>query len=172
MEMAKRLSWIALFLLVGAVARYPNLPPNFSAFLAIALFAGFALPLPLAMITPILSVFVGDAIIGFHDLAWVVYLSLLPMVFVGRWMPKINQKPKTWLSWGVAGLLSSIFFFVTTNLAVWWTSGMYPHTSAGLSECFVLALPFFHNSVLATWIFIAAFEGVRRLQPARFPIEA
>jgi hypothetical protein len=172
MDLIKRSSWIALFLAAGVVSRWIPHPPNFSAFMAIALFAGFVLPLPLAMIVPIAAVFLGDLLLGFHDLMWVVYLSLLPMILLGRVLPQMNAKPKTWLAWAGAGLLASIFFFLTTNFAVWMTSGMYPQTMQGLSECFVLALPFFHNSILATWIFIAAFEAVRRVQPSRFPIAA
>ncbi|MGZ3721611.1 MAG: DUF6580 family putative transport protein [Bdellovibrionales bacterium] len=168
-DLAKRGSWVALLLVVGVVSRWMPHPPNFSAFLAIALFAGFVLPLPLAMIAPIAAVFLGDLFLGFHDLMWVVYLSLLPLTLLGRQMPQLKKQPVTWLSWGLSGFLASVFFFVTTNLAVWWSSGMYPHTQEGLVSCFVLAIPFFHNSVLATWIYLAGFEVVRRFQPALFP---
>ena len=44
-------------------------------------------------------------------------------------------------------LSSSLLFFATTNFAVWAFSGMYPKDVAGLVQCFVLALPFLHNSI-------------------------
>lgn len=168
-EVAKTWTWVALLIVVGVFSRWIPHPPNFSALMAIALFAGFVLPAPLALIVPIASAFAGDLVLGFHDLMWVVYLSLLPMVWLGRQMPQLKKQPKTWLSWGLMGLLSSLLFFVTTNLAVWWSSGMYPHTQEGLVSCFILAIPFFHNSVMATWIYMAGLEAVRRFQPALFP---
>jgi hypothetical protein len=165
----QRGAWMALLIMVGVVSRWLPHPPNFSAFLAIALFAGYILPSPLAMIVPIASMFLGDLLLGFHGLMWVVYLSLLPVVILGRQMPELKKQPMTWLSWGLMGLLSSVFFFITTNLAVFWSSGMYPHTQDGLVSCFVLALPFFHNSVLGTWIYLGAFEAVRQFQPVGLP---
>ena len=168
-DVTKRAAWVALLLIVGVLSRWLPHPPNFSAFLAIALFAGYVLPAPLALIVPIAAVFLGDLFLGFHDLMWIVYLSLLPVAWLGRQMPELKKQLVTWLSWGLLGLLASVFFFITTNLAVWWFSSMYPHTQEGLVTCFVLALPFFHNSVLATWIYMGAFEAVRRLQPAAFP---
>jgi hypothetical protein len=163
--MAKRVAWIAVLLGVGVLSRWLPHPPNFSAFLAIALFAGYVLPAPLAMIVPIAAVFLGDVVLGFHDLMWVVYLSLIPVALAGRKMPELRKQPMTWVSWGLFGFLAAVFFFVTTNLAVWWTSGMYPQTSEGLIACFVLGLPFFHNSVLATWIYLGVFEAIRHYRP-------
>jgi len=179
-DLSKRTAWIALLILVGVLSRWLPHPPNFSAFLAISLFAGFVLPLPAAVIVPVVSVFLGDALLGFHDLMWVVYLSLIPVVFMGRLMPKLNSLPKAWLTWGGLGLAASVLFFVTTNFAVWMASsqpatgalGSYPHTWQGLVECYVMAIPFFHNSVLATWIYMGALEAVRRLSPAAFPVAA
>ena len=102
---------------------------------------------------------------------WLGFLSLLigmRVTIKNYFAPSVTldyplkKQPMTWLAWGLFGLTASVFFFITTNLAVWWTSGMYPLTQEGLVTCFVLAIPFFHNSVLATWIFLAAFEGARR----------
>jgi hypothetical protein len=176
-DLSKRGAWIGLLILVGVLSRWLPHPPNFSAFLAISLFAGYVLPMPAAIAVPIVSLFLGDVLIGFHDLMWVVYLSLIPVAFMGRWMPALSKQPKAWLTWGGLGLLASVFFFVTSNLAVWWAStqpamglGVYPHTWQGLVECYVMAIPFFHNSLLATWIYMGALEAVRRVRPAAFPV--
>lgn len=40
-------------------------------------------------------------------------------------------------------LASSLVFFFATNLAFWWFTAEYPHTAAGLAECFAAALPFY-----------------------------
>lgn len=162
-ENAKRWAWVALLFAVGVFSRWIPHPPNFSAIMAIALFAGFMLPASLALVLPVACMFVGDLLLGFHGLMWVVYLSLLPMVWAGSRLPQPGFHARGLASWGMAGLLASILFFATTNLAVWWSSGMYPHTQEGLMTCFVLALPFFHNSVLSTLMYLTGFEAVRRI---------
>lgn len=164
--MTKRWLWIAVLLGVGVVSRWIPHPPNFSPLMAIALFAGFVLPGPLALILPVAAMFVGDMLLGFHDSMWVVYLSFLPMVWLGTLMPEPSRHPRSWLTWGFYGLLASTLFFVTTNLAVWWGGTLYPRTQDGLISCFVLAIPFFHNSVLSTWIYLAGLASVRELVPS------
>ncbi len=156
-------SWLlaALMILAGVVSRWVPHPANFSALLAVAVYAGFAFPGTIALGIPLASAFLGDLFLGFHDLMAVVYLSLLALVAIGRWLPDLDMSARKLPSWMLTGLLGSILFFITTNLAVWWTSGMYPHTQEGLTACFILAIPFFHNSVVSTWLFMGAFELVR-----------
>ena len=168
-ELGKRWAWVGLLIAVGVVSRWIPHPPNFSALLAVSIFAGLILPGPLALVVPIASAFLGDMVLGFHDLMWVVYLSLLPMIWLGQQLPKLKSKTSAWMGWGLAGLVASVIFFLTTNLAVWWFSGMYGHNQEGLVSCFVLAIPFFHNSVLSTWVYLAGLEGIRRFLPTLFP---
>ena len=169
-------SWlmVAVLIVTGVVTRWVPHPPNFSALMAVALFAGYAFSGPLALAIPLASAFLGDLFLGFHDLMAVVYLSLLVMVAIGRWLPELDRRVQTWAGWALNGLVGSVFFFLTTNFAVWWTSGMYPHTQEGLTSCFVLGIPFFHNSVISTWLFLGVFEAVRRLvaAPATRKVEA
>lgn len=162
---AKSWLWFALLVSVGVFTRWIPHPPNFSALLAITLVAGLVLPGPLALITPVLSAFAGDLFLGLHDGMWFVYLSLLPLVWIGSRMPEPTRQARTWLSWGAAGLFGNIVFFLLTNLGVWWLSGMYAHTGDGLVTCFAMALPFFHNSVLATWVYQGALAAVYMFAP-------
>jgi hypothetical protein len=59
----------------------------------------------------------------------------------------------------LAGGAATAVFFVLSNLGVWLMSGMYPLTSAGLVECFVMALPFLQNSVTSTFVFMGLLFG-------------
>jgi hypothetical protein len=54
---------------------------------------------------------------------------------------------------------SSVIFFVVTNFAVWLTSGMYPLDAAGLTKCYVAALPFFQNTLIGDLLWTAALFG-------------
>jgi hypothetical protein len=157
-EKNKRYLWIIALLGLGIVTRWIPHPPNFTPILAIALFSGSILSGSWTMIVPILTMFISDLFLGSHDLMWVVYLSLLPMVWMGHLLPMAGSTrerlfPKV-LAWTGAGLAGAVFFFVTTNVAVWWYGNMYAHTWEGLLTCFTMAIPFFHNSVLATWAFL------------------
>lgn len=158
--------WFALLVLVGVFTRWLPHPPNFTALLAVGLFAGFVLPAPLALLTPVLSAFLGDAWLGFHDGMWVVYLTLLALVFLGR-----RPRASVW-GWAATGFVGALTFYFTTNLEVWWASGMYAHTQEGLIDCYVRALPFFGNSLASTWVYLGVFEAVRRYALATSPAAA
>lgn len=46
-------------------------------------------------------------------------------------------------------VFASISFFVVSNFGVWFEWNMYPKTLSGLASCYVAAIPFFRNSVVA-----------------------
>jgi len=48
----------------------------------------------------------------------------------------------------LAAFAGSLAFFFFSNLAVWLSSGLYPLTLAGFSECFIAAIPFYTNTLL------------------------
>jgi hypothetical protein len=50
-------------------------------------------------------------------------------------------------------------FFIITNFAVWAFGTMYAKTSSGLAECFLLAIPFFRNTMLGDFFYIGAIFG-------------
>ena len=52
-----------------------------------------------------------------------------------------------------AGLVGCTVFFVVTNFAVWALGETYPQTPAGLTQCYVAALPYYRNSLLGTAFF-------------------
>jgi hypothetical protein len=65
----------------------------------------------------------------------------------------------------VAGgvMASATSFFILSNFAVWMGSIMYPHTVAGLSACYVAAIPFYANDVISTAVTAGALFGLPAL---------
>lgn len=61
---------------------------------------------------------------------------------------------------GAAVLCSATSFFALSNLVVWISSGMYPHTVGGLAQCFGLALPFYANDVASTALTATVLFGL------------
>jgi hypothetical protein len=72
-----------------------------------------------------------------------------------------------------AALLGPTSFFVISNFAVWVGNGMYERSLAGLTACYVAAIPFYRNDVASTSIVLGLAIGVpallRRLNPTPGP---
>jgi hypothetical protein len=61
---------------------------------------------------------------------------------------------------GGAALLSATIFFIVTNFAVWAMGTIYPKTGAGLTACYVAAIPFFGNTLASDVIYTAVLFGL------------
>jgi len=57
-------------------------------------------------------------------------------------------------------LASATGFFLWVDLAVWAFGNMYPHTFAGLTSCYVAAIPFYWNDLASTAVVSAALFGL------------
>ncbi len=58
---------------------------------------------------------------------------------------------------GAAALASSTGFFLLSNGMVWLRGNMYPHSAAGLGQCYIAGLPFYRNDLASTLVFSAMF---------------
>lgn len=161
--------WALLSLVFAVVLmRFLPHPSNFSPVAAVALFAGAKFAKPwLAFAVPFLAMFLSDAVIGFHDTMWAVYLSFGLVVTLGFWMREKANTQKIILS----SLVGSSLFFLITNFAVWLTSGMYSMNMMGLISCYTAALPFFDNSVLGDLTFSAIIFGVWSVVESRLNVK-
>jgi vitamin B12 transporter len=88
-----------------------------------------------------------------------VYGSFGLMVFVGRRLAV--DAPAGRLAALAAG--GAVFFFLTTNFAVWATLKTYPATPAGLATAYALAIPWFWNTLAAELLGMAALFGIDAL---------
>jgi hypothetical protein len=61
---------------------------------------------------------------------------------------------------GAASLLGPTSFFLISNYAVWVAGGMYAKTLEGLGTCYLAALPFYRNDLIATALIAAAIFAV------------
>ncbi len=69
-------------------------------------------------------------------------------------------KKRSVLRVGAAVLASSTSFFLLSNFMVWAGGGLYPHSAAGLSACFVAAIPFYANDLMSTAVTAGALFGL------------
>jgi hypothetical protein len=146
----------AVLVLLAAALRILPHPWNLTPIGAMALFSGSVFKERwLRFSFPLLALFAGDAVIGFHRLMLVVYLSFLASVAIGMW---IGEKPGVFR---IAGgtLLGALQFFVITNLAVWAVFTTYPKSLAGLLACYFAAVPFFWNTLAGDALYAVLLFG-------------
>jgi hypothetical protein len=152
---------VAIALTVGAaLLRLAPHPPNFSPIGAAALFGGARLKGWSAYLVPLLAMVATDPILshmaGYPSYSWaslIVYGCFLINVLLGRTFLANTSNP-----WRIGAIASagSLQFFLITNFFVWLQApSLYPHTSSGLAECYVAALPFFGRTLAADLFYSA-----------------
>ena len=161
---------LALSILVfGIFSRIFFHIPNFTPVLALALFGGVYLKKQQAVILPILLLAVTDVMLGLHATMLFTWPSIVMITLIGFWL----RSKKNGVRVLAGSVLSSVIFFIVTNFGVWAVGGLYERTWAGLAECFILAVPFFHWTFLSTLLYAAVlFYGyefcAERLKKTRF----
>jgi hypothetical protein len=151
----KKILLVSILILVAAWSRLIPHAPNFSAVGAMALFSGCIFGLtPLGLLLPLAAMFSTDLLLGFHDTIGFVYAGFLMQAICGAWVLRTHQGAPGISRMFAGTFLGACAFFLITNLGVFAVSGMYPHTLMGMSECFILALPFFKNEWVADFLFV------------------
>ena len=161
-----RLMVLIIIVLAAAASRLIPHPPNLTSITAVALFGGaYSSDRRLAFLLPLAVLFLSDLILGFYTHMEVVYSSFALIVCVGLWL----QKRRSTIYIVGAALASSILFFLLTNFGVWALESLYPKTMAGLLACYVVAIPFFQNTLQGDLFFTAALFGGFTLLERSFP---
>jgi hypothetical protein len=152
---------IILLTLVSATFRLLPHPANFVPITALALFVSAKWGTRRGALALLGSMVLSDLVLGTYDpkLMAVVYGSLVVTALIGRWVGK-NISARRIV---VGSLASSVFFYLTTNFAVWAFSPWYAHNAAGLIQSYVLAAPFFRNAALGDLLFSGMFFGAYAL---------
>ncbi len=145
-----------ILIAITVVSRLLPHLPNMTLVGSMGLFTGSRDPFAKAAAILGMSLFISDALLGFHNLMWATYGSIGLGIALGR----ILGRTPTWKRIISVSALSSVQFFLITNAAVWVTTPWYPKTADGLLACYVAALPFFRNSLLGDLAFAGILFGV------------
>jgi hypothetical protein len=129
---------------------------NFTPVLSLALLGGMYLKGRQAVLVPLALIVISDFIIGFHNMMFFTWGSIVLISIFGLWL-KERKNFVTVLGGSVA---SAMIFFMVTNFGAWLT--LYPHTIDGLRQCYILAIPFLRSTLVSTvaysLVFYAAYE--------------
>ena len=161
---------IPAIIICAAFTRLIPHPSNFTPIIAMGLFGGAYLKdHRLVFFIPLIAMIIADAFLGFHGTMIWVYGSLIIISMMGILL-KNRTTPK---NCAVATLGGSLIFFLVTNFGVWFISGLYEKSIAGLITCYAMALPFFHNtlagSVVYSAIMFGGYAGLKNYLPNSVP---
>ena len=147
-----------VFILIGVCLRIVPHLPNFAPIGALALFGVVYLSKKTALILPIAAMIISDIFIGYYEMSLMIFVygSFLLCVLLGFWI----KKHKKWQNILGGSLLCSLTFFFITNFAVWAFTPWYAKTFSGIIQCYLMALPFFKNTLLGDLFYVAVFFGV------------
>jgi hypothetical protein len=160
-----RLGTLTVLILAAAATRLLPHPPNLTSVTALALFGGaYFSKRWLAFVVPLLALLGSDLILGFYPHMEIQYLSFALIICIGFAL----QRRRSVARIAAAALISSVTFFVITNLGVWAFSTIYPRTLSGLLACYVAAIPFFRNTLLGDATYTALLFGGFHLLEQRF----
>jgi hypothetical protein len=147
---------VALFSFIGIVSRLAPHPWNMTSVGAMSVFSGAKLGIKKAWIITLITLLITDLVKGLHPVMWATYGAFLVAAVIGKYV----ARKTTILSAAGAVLLSSILFFLITNFAVWLIpNSVYPKTLTGLFDCYMMAIPFFRNSLFGDALYSTVFFG-------------
>jgi hypothetical protein len=151
----KTLSVMVVIFILG-LFRLLEWIPNVSPVAAMALFAGAHLnDRKLAFVIPLAALLLSDLLLGFHATMIYVYASFTIIVGIGLWL----RQRRTLFNVTAAALVSSLLFFLITNMGVWLSSDLYPAGAEGLLQSYIAAIPFYRNTLIGDLLFTGLLFG-------------
>lgn len=153
-----RLIIIAL-IIFAILSRFAPHPLNFTPIGALGLFAGAYIVDRRVWLLPLCALLLSDIFVGFYEpIAMLfVYLGFALSVFIGRFV--LFEKRSTFRLGGAA-LISATLFFIVSNFGTWLTGALYPVSFAGLIECYVMAIPFYGNTLMGDLFYVVLLFGL------------
>src|SRR5438874_8196532 len=176
--MSMRTLALSVFVLAAALTRLLPHPPNFAPITAMAVFGAISFGRwRTALVTPLLALFASDLgkeYLYHHGMSaqWGIYRGMWVTYGTTALIALMSRLARGTRRVGVmAGttLLGSIVFFLVTNFAVWARSTRFPHTFDGLLDCYVIAIPFFRNSLAGDVVYATILFGAWALAERRVP---
>ena len=146
---------VSLILILSFSRIIPH-PWNFTPVLAIGIFSGFYFKkFYLGLFIVIFSMFLGDLYLGFHNTMFFTYISLAAAVGIGLYIKSFKTYEIFYSS-----VISSVCFFIVTNFGAWITLDIYEKNFSGLVNSYIMAIPFFHNTLISTFVYLLGIKVI------------
>ncbi len=164
------LSFLMLVVVAAAYRAIPGRPWGFAPQFAMAIFGGAVIKdRKLAFLLPLLSLLISDLLYevlytygvfhikGFYTGMWENYLLFGSLTAVGFFI-----KSDRIASIARGAVAAPTLFYFVSNFLTWAGNGGYqrPKTFSGLVQCYIYGIPFYTNSLIATFVFgVLLFGG-------------
>lgn len=147
--MLKKWLWQTITVCLVFISRLGILPSNYSPLGSYGFFSGNWILFFGSILA--FDYFVG----GFYQGFLFTYLGFFAYFLLGKFAARSTSRQLILVP------IASVFFFLFSNLGVWWH--WYPHTFEGLILCYTAALPFFQNTFFGDMFFGYSFVLVREI---------
>ena len=148
---------LTVMVLLAALTRVLPHLPNVTPTVAFAIFGGcYFSSKRQAFIVVVLSMFISDAILGFHTEMWAIYLALGLLIWIGSSLQECIRISTVIF----ASFLGSCIFYLVTNFGVWATSGLYPRNLTGFISSYIAGIQFFGYSFVGDLFFVGVLFGL------------
>lgn len=142
---------ICIFAILAASRIIPH-PPNFTSLIALSFYVPVIFGSRFILVT-LISFIITDLIIGMHSTILFTWGSVLIIGLISKYF-------KHDLIIRLSGVFGScLVFYILTNFGVW-LSGSYEFNISGLINCYILAIPFFGNTLIASIIYALIIEAI------------
>ena len=142
---------IAIGVLIAlSASRFIPHPPNFTSLLALSFYIPAVFGIRYIPVV-VFALFFTDLIIGFHSTMIFTSGSIILIGLISKYFNKS-------IMFRISGaFVGAVIFFVLSNFGVW-LGGSYGYDLNGLLSCYILAIPFFTNTVISTLFFSILIE--------------
>ncbi len=174
---------LAAIVLFPALLRWLGQPWNLTPVGGMAIFAGaYVRNLRWAIVLPLAAMVLSDLTWGYMkgDLMTYTFHRVLPFVYgsyvlyvlfghrvrsawsrpPGQTQSRFLRRLRARLPVGLAAVAGSVCFFLITNFGMWLMYQSYPHTPAGLIQCYVAGLPFLLHTMIGDGFYTGLFFGL------------
>lgn len=151
---------IAFWITIAVVGRIIPHLPNATPLCALSVLSGYVFRKNWALFITLISLCLSDIILGVmqHNPifgSWTLF-TYTGFLFVTLFAPENLPEIKKY-SVGIYLILSTIGYWLWTNLGTWIGTDFYQHTLQGLITCFIAGLPFLRNTLLGTIVYFLLF---------------
>ena len=133
-----------------AASRFIPHPPNFTSLLALTFYVPTLMGIRFLPVL-ILSFAITDFFIGYHNLTHWTWGSIFIVSLLSIFLKENTALRLIGATTGV------VIFFLITNFGVW-SSGMYGYNFSSFIKTYLLAIPFFVNNLVSTFVFSIIIE--------------
>lgn len=153
----------ALLIAIGIAGRWGQPEWCFTPTAAAAIFAGlYFSPIGIALMVPVSILAISDLMLPAYN-SIPVMLATYAIMIVPVWFGRLQRGERSRLSqmarWVLVGIVPATLFYLVSNFAVWAFQSDYEKSLAGLTRCYLAAVPFYRWMLAGDLFYLAVLAS-------------